>query len=197
VWSSGRLSSMAAFSTNFRTGRRWPRWPLDHLLRDRPVFRRLKVRGCRASNSPGIRSHARACLPLRHVHSLTVCCLHCMLVQARDATVRRSAAQPQWRRNRRADGATGRQRIRRRRDGRSAARWVLGVKQQPRPYSPPHPHTHTHTHPHMHTLTHFTLLSTLALTVGTAAHCHSLCGDRGRPGGVCRCASRVGLLRLL
>ena len=36
------------------TGRRWPRWPLDHLLRDRPVFRRLKVCGWRASNSPGI-----------------------------------------------------------------------------------------------------------------------------------------------
>ena len=54
VWRSGRLSSMAAFSTTFRTGRRWPRWPLDHLLRDRPVFRRLKVCGWRASNSPGI-----------------------------------------------------------------------------------------------------------------------------------------------
>ena len=54
VWRSGRLSSMAAFSTTFRTGRRWPRWPLDHLLRDRPVFRRLKVCSWRASNSPGI-----------------------------------------------------------------------------------------------------------------------------------------------
>ena len=27
---------------------------IDHLLCDRPVFRRLKVRGWRASNSPGI-----------------------------------------------------------------------------------------------------------------------------------------------
>ena len=71
-WRNGQLSSMAAFSTTFRTGRRWPRWPLDHLLRDRPVFRRLTARsfgaGMRLARLELIRHSmlgTRACYTMR------------------------------------------------------------------------------------------------------------------------------------
>jgi hypothetical protein len=78
VWRSGRLSSMAAFSTTFRTGRRWPRWPLDHLLRDRPVFRRLKRYAVGAPRThPALNALATPCARTELSAACTVClCRH-------------------------------------------------------------------------------------------------------------------------
>ena len=123
---------------------------------------------------------------------LSAACAVCSCREARGAAVRRSR-HDQQRRDRHADGATRRRRIRRRRDGgRCSAMGAAGVKQQPHPCSPPHPHPHPHTHtqPHSHLPPHLrcTSLSTRcgALRVGTAAL--PRCGDRGR---MCRCGWRA------
>ena len=127
------------------TGRRWPRWSLDHLLRDRRVFRRLKVRVWCASNSPGIHSltHALACALPPCAFTDCLCCLHCVLVQARGAAVRRlaarSAAAPSASRRRNQAAAAP-----------AAAGWAVAAQLIPSVAcpAPPHPRIHPHAQPH-------------------------------------------------
>ena len=109
-------------------------------------------------------------------------CAVCSCREARGAAVRRSR-RDQQRRDRHADGATRRRRIRRRWDGgRCSAMGAAGVKQQPHPYSPPHSHPHTHTQPHAHLPPH-------PRSTSLSTRCGSLrAGDRGR---MCRCGWRA------